>query len=104
MLKTEIGDKILLNSTPRLIKISSDSYILSKNPDGHPILFSADCPHQHGIVEELNDESWNCPNHSWSFNPINGKCINAPQESLQSFPVIIEKTKLYAELPENKTF
>ena len=102
-MKTEIGDKSLLNSTPRLIKISSDSYILSKDPDGHPILFSADCPHQHGIVEELNDESWNCPNHGWSFNTITGKCINAPQESLQTFPVIIEKTKLFAELPENKS-
>jgi CMP-N-acetylneuraminate monooxygenase len=102
-LKIEIGDKSLLHSTPSLIKISSDFYILSKDSDGHPILFSADCPHQHGIVEELNDESWNCPNHNWSFNPTNGKCINAPQESLQTFPVIIEKTKLFAELPENKT-
>jgi len=103
-LKTEIGDTSLLSTTPTIIKISSDSYILSKDSDDNPILFSADCPHQHGIVEDLNDKSWICPNHNWSFNPDNGKCINAPQERLETFPVIIEKTKLFAELPEKKIF
>lgn len=101
-MKTKIGDKSLLESTPILIKIQTDSYILSKNSNGHPILFSADCPHQHGIVEDLNNESLTCPTHNWSFNPTNGKCINAPQESLHSFSVIIEKNNLFAELPENK--
>ena len=101
-MKTEIGDKILLDSTPKLVKIDTEFYILSKNADGSPILFSADCPHQHGIVEELNDDSWRCPNHGWTFNPSNGKSINAPQACLQPFPVTIEKKKLFAELPENK--
>ena len=94
-MKTEIGDKILLDSTPKLVKIDTEFYILSKNADGSPILFSADCPHQHGIVEELNDDSWRCPNHGWTFNPSNGKSINAPQACLQPFPVAIEKKKLF---------
>ena len=103
-MKIEIGDENLLNSTPSLIKINSDYYILSKNLDGTPVLFSADCPHQHGIVEELNEKSWNCPSHNWSFNPINGKCINVPQESLKTFSVVIEKRKLFVELSENKKY
>jgi CMP-N-acetylneuraminate monooxygenase len=101
-LKTEIGNESLLDSTPKLIKINSDYYILSKNLDDSPVLFSADCPHRHGIVEELNEKSWNCPSHNWSFDPVNGKCINAPQESLKSFPVVVEKNKLFVELLENK--
>jgi len=103
MLKTEIGDESLLNSTPKLIKLSSYSYILSKDENNKPVLYSADCPHQHGIVEELTDESWNCPSHRWSFNPKNGKCINAPQESLKTFPLTVEGQKLFVELPDEKT-
>ena len=101
-MKTPIGDKILLTSLPKLIKVDSSFYILSKNSDNIPVLFNADCPHQHGIVEELCDDSWRCPNHDWTFDPKTGKCINAPQSKLEFFPVIIEDTKLFVDLPTNK--
>ena len=101
-MKTSIGDKVLLNSTPKLMKIGTLFYILSKKSDNTPILYNADCPHRHGIVEELCDDSWRCPNHGWTFDPKNGKCINAPQSKLESFPVIIEDSKLFVDLPTNK--
>ena len=101
-MKTSIGDKVLLNSTPKLMKIGTLFYILSKKSDNTPILYNADCPHRHGIVEELCDDSWRCHNHGWTFDPKNGKCINAPQSKLESFPVIIEDSKLFVDLPTNK--
>ena len=70
-MKTSIGDKVLLNSTPKLMKIGTLIYILSKKSDNTPILYNADCPHRHGIVEELCDDSWRCPNHGWTFDHKN---------------------------------
>ena len=101
-MKIKIAKKSLLESAPILIKIKTERYILSKNSEGHPVLFSADCPHQHGIVEDLKQNSLTCPLHNWSFNPKSGQSFNAPQESLQSFSVSIEKNDLFADLPENK--
>ena len=40
---------------PKLIDIQGQSYIISKNEEGIPILFSASCPHQNNVVSELHD-------------------------------------------------
>jgi len=40
----------ILNKVPKLIDIQGQSYIISKNEEGIPILFSASCPHQNNVV------------------------------------------------------
>lgn len=94
-----IGDKSLLSKTPMLITLEGDPYILTKDKNNFPILFSAVCPHQHNVVEELKDDVWRCPSHGWTFDPVTGKSINAPQKNLTKIPIRIENELLYAKLP-----
>lgn len=99
-MKILVGSKSLLDNTPHLIDIEGNPYILTKDLHKTPILYSAICPHQHNVVKELNEKIWLCPSHGWTFDPLSGCSVNAPQQSLQSFPVIIEGNSVYADLPE----
>jgi CMP-N-acetylneuraminate monooxygenase len=94
----------ILNKVPKLIDIQGQSYIINKNEDGIPILFSASCPHQNNVVSELHDTLWKCPSHDWIFNPKTGQSINAPQSCLIKIPIRLENNSLYVEIPdvENK--
>jgi CMP-N-acetylneuraminate monooxygenase len=99
-LKILVGSKSLLDNTPNLLDIEGNPYILTKDLHKTPILYSAICPHQHNVVKELNENIWRCPSHGWTFDPLSGCSVNAPQQSLQSFPIIIEGDSVYADLPE----
>ena len=99
-----ILSSIILNEVPKLIDIKGQSYIINKNDDGIPILFSASCPHQNNVVSELDDIPWKCPSHDWTFNPKTGQSINAPQSCLTKIPIRLENNSLYVTIPdvENK--
>ena len=93
----------ILNQVPKLIDIKGQSYILSKNEDGTPILFSASCPHQNNVVSELHDTTWRCPSHDWKFNPKTGQSINAPQSCLTKIPIRLEENSLYVTILDVQT-
>ena len=90
----------ILNKVPKLIDIQGQSYIISKNEEGIPILFSASCPHQNNVVSELHDTPWKCPSHDWTFNPKTGQSINAPQSCLTKIPIRLEENSLYVTIPD----
>lgn len=97
-----LGPKSILQNAPKLIEIEGEPYILTKDHEGNPVLFSAICPHQHNIVKELNDECWRCPTHYWTFDPNSGKSINAPPSALKKFQIKIEKNFLYATIQKQR--
>ena len=90
----------ILNKVPKLIDIQGQSYIISKNEEGIPILFSASCPHQNNVVSELHDTPWKCPSHDWTFNPKTGQSINAPQSCLTKIPIRLEENSLHVTIPD----
>jgi CMP-N-acetylneuraminate monooxygenase len=90
----------ILNKVPKLIDIQGQSYIISKNEEGIPILFSASCPHQNNVVNELHDTPWKCPSHDWTFNPKTGQSINAPQSCLTKIPIRLEENSLHVTIPD----
>ncbi len=98
-MQTRIGEKTLLEKTPKMVKIGEKNWILSRNLNGEPVVYDTICPHQSGIVSEISKDCLRCPNHGWIFQPKSGKCINAPQAHLQSYKVEIKEDSLFAELP-----
>jgi len=101
-MKVFVGSKKILEHTPKLIELSNEKCILHVDTDGNPKLYSADCPHQHGIVEELSSQVFRCPSHGWTYEPSSGRSINAPQACLRSYKIFLEDDKLFAEIPSKK--
>ena len=50
-MKVFVGDKKILEHTPKLIEVSNEKCILHIDTNGKPKLYSADCPHQHGTLK-----------------------------------------------------
>jgi len=73
---TDIGDNSILTNIPKIIHINEQPYILNKNQEGKIFLYNAICPHQHGIVDEINEDVWRCPSHGWTYTPENGKILH----------------------------
>ena len=101
-MKVFVGNKKILEHTPKLIEVSNEKCIIHVDTNGKPKLYSADCPHQHGIVEELNSQVFRCPSHGWTYEPSSGRSINAPQACLRSYKIFLEDDKLFAEIPLKK--
>ena len=95
-----LGSITLLQNIPKLINIKDEPYILTKNDNGEPLLYSAICPHQHNVVKDLKKDEWRCPSHEWTFKPDSGKCINVPSSSLKKIKIQIKKNFLYASIEE----
>ena len=92
-----IGSINDLKNTPKIIKIANRPFILDLVKD-QVKLFSADCPHMHGIVSEVNQNVYRCPSHKWVFEPNSGRCTNAPTESLKLYELVIEGENIFAEI------
>ena len=90
----------ILNELPKLIDIQGQSYIIDKNEEGVPILFSASCPHQNNVVSEIDNTHWKCPSHNWTFNQKTGQSINAPQSCLTKVPIRLKDNFLYITIPD----
>jgi CMP-N-acetylneuraminate monooxygenase len=93
-----IGPKSILENVPKIIELDKEPYILSKDNNGNPILYSAICPHQHNVVKDLKKDVWRCPSHEWIFNPNSGNCINVPSESLKKIKIEIKENFLYTSI------
>ena len=103
-MKYKIGSVDILKKLPTLIQLNGRPYILSLSSDQSPILFSAICQHQNGIVSELKKDKLRCPNHGWEYDPSHGKATNVPDKCLESFSVINKDNFLYVDLPFQKTY
>jgi len=90
----------ILNVIPKLIDIKGQSYIITKNDNGDPILYSASCPHQNNVVSEINETIWRCPSHDWKFNPKTGQSINSPQSCLTKIPLRLEGDIVHVTIPD----
>jgi CMP-N-acetylneuraminate monooxygenase len=95
----EIGNEQILNEIPKLINIKGKPFILTKDKNENPIAYSAICPHFHGVVDEIDSDDWRCPQHGWTFDSKNGKCINSPPAYLTPYPIIKQGNKLFIDLP-----
>jgi len=58
------------------------------------------CPHAGGTLEdgEIKKNVLMCIWHGWKFNLKTGRCLNHPEEAVQTFPLIIEKNNIYIEI------
>ncbi|WP_081927504.1 Rieske 2Fe-2S domain-containing protein [Halobellus rufus] len=99
-MSTRIGPDSLLKNLPQSVKISGREYIISRNPDGDPIIFSSECPHQGSVVEVANEECLRCPRHQWEFDPETGDSTTVPNESLSTYDLNHQDGHLYADLPQ----
>ena len=96
----KIGSKDILEKIPLQIELNGRPYILSTDKNSSPVLFSAICPHQNGIVSELKKDKLRCPNHGWEFEPNDGTAMNVPDKCLESFKVKIVENELFVNLPQ----
>ena len=96
-----IGPERMLQDIPKLIQIDGNPYIINGKENNEPVLYSAICPHMHGTVSELGRDLWRCPNHLWTYNPVDGKGISSPHSCLESFPVKIRNGELFTNISTN---
>jgi CMP-N-acetylneuraminate monooxygenase len=95
-----IGPTSLLEDLPQSVEVSGREYILSRDVEGHPIIFSSECPHQGGTVEVIDDECLRCPRHQWEFDPETGDSTTVTSESLPTYELNQRDGYLYADLPQ----
>jgi CMP-N-acetylneuraminate monooxygenase len=98
-MSTRIGPDSLLEDLPRSVEVGGRKYILSRNIDSHPIIFSSECPHQGGTVEVIDNECLQCPRHQWEFDPETGDSTVAGA-SLPTYELNQWDGYLYADLPQ----
>lgn len=93
-----IGSDSLLDELPQEIEINNKDYILSKNVNNDPTLFSTECPHRGGKVQ-VEDNCLRCPWHDWEFDDETGNVTNKPDEQQLSIHEVVQKDSgLYANI------
>lgn len=102
-MSVRVGPVSILDDLPRSVEINGQEYILSRNSDGCPIIFSSECPHQGGTVEVVDDECLRCPRHNWDFDPESGKSTTVTNESLSTYELDQRDEYLYADIPQPDT-
>lgn len=93
----DLGLETSFVSLPAPITVEGRSYYLVRGEDGYQLL-STICPHQGGEIKDAGS-CFECPYHGWRFEHDTGRCINAPNERLSSFPVTVRGRRLFAEVP-----
>lgn len=94
---TVIGALDLLEDAPRVVSVDDRRYVLSRNEDGDPVLFSAVCPHQGGRVGVVDQSTLRCPNHRWEFDPHTGDPTRG-HTPLEQYDVTVTDGELRAAL------
>lgn len=102
-MSVRVGPDSLLDHLPQSVEVGGNEYILSRDADGRPLLFSSECPHQGGTVQVLDDECLRCPRHTWDFDPETGDATNVSNESLPSYSLHRRDGYLYADIPQADT-
>lgn len=86
-------------SVPAPVELDGRHYFVTRDDRGYHLL-STVCPHKGGQVADEGEEL-RCPKHGWRFDRLSGQCLNAPSESLTSFPASERDGRLVAELPQH---
>lgn len=91
-----IGPTELLEEAPTTVTIDGTRYILHRDDNGDPVLYSAVCPHQHGRVKVVDESTFLCPNHRWKFDSTTGECVSGGEGSLDAYEVTVVDGELRA--------
>jgi CMP-N-acetylneuraminate monooxygenase len=97
---TCIGSDSLLEDLPQSVEVDGKEYILSRNVDDHPVIFSSECPHQGATVKVADDKCLRCPRHNWEFDPESGESTTVQNETLATYELDRHDGHLYADLPQ----
>ena len=97
-MRIKIGGTNILEDIPRKIEIKNKPYIINKNEKNEYVIFDAVCPHFNGVVSEISNKTWRCPNHGWTFDSKTGDSLNSTKH-LHSYPIQILENELFVELP-----
>jgi len=97
-MRIKIGETDILEDIPRKIEIKNKPYIINKNDKNEYVIFDAVCPHFNGVVSEISEKTWRCPNHGWTFDSKTGDSLNSTKH-LHSYPIQILENELFVELP-----
>ena len=92
----DLGPESSYTKFPVEISRGDQSYYLVRGKKGY-LLLSTTCPHYGGRVADQGT-TFRCPEHGWRFEHTEGECINGPRSRMVSFPVIVEKGHLIADL------
>ena len=84
---------------PSLVGEGRRSYFLVKQGDAFALL-SNTCPHERGSVYDKGT-CFECPLHGWQFDRRTGRCLNEPDRSLASLPVVVQDGVLFADIPHH---
>lgn len=98
-----IGPESLLEDFPQSVEVNGREYILSRDSETRPIIFSSECPHQGGTVEVVDDGCLQCPRHKWEFDLETGESTTVTSESLTTYELNSRDGYLYADLPHADT-
>lgn len=97
-MSTALAPVTVLEDAPKVVESDGKRYILGRNEDGQPRLYSAVCPHQRGRVRVAGEDRLLCPNHRWEFDAHTGDCMTVEDERLTEFDVEVRDGTLYADL------
>lgn len=95
--ETRIGPAELLNEVPTVVVLDGGRFILSRNEDDDPVLYSAVCPHQGGRVMVADESTLRCPTHRWEFDAASGACILRGDEPLTVYDVRVADGSLLTD-------
>lgn len=95
-----VGPDSLLEDLPESVEISGQEYIVNKNTNGDPIVFSAECPHMGATVEVVDEDCLRCPRHQWEFDPETGGSTTVSSESLSTYEVNQRDGYLFVDIPQ----
>lgn len=99
-MSVRVGPDSILNELPQSVEISGQMYIVSRDTNGSPIVFSSECPHQGGLVEVIDEDCLRCPTHNWEFDPETGDSTTVTTESLTTYRIRRRDGYLIADIPQ----
>jgi nitrite reductase/ring-hydroxylating ferredoxin subunit len=86
----------------RLLEVEHGGQLFAVcNFDGEIRATSGICPHHGGPLGQgaLDGPLITCPWHMWQFDSATGACASIPDLCIPVYPVRIEKTEIFVELP-----
>ena len=99
-MRYEVGSINILKDLPKFVEIENKPYIISEDSKKQLIAYSAVCPHQGGVVNDVQKNNLRCPSHEWNFNPKNGNCSNITNASLEQIKIEIDNDQIFIHLDE----
>ncbi len=92
-----------LNQIPEwdILKVKVEETSLILNRQGMNVTcYRNACTHLEYPIDmgKVNNGIITCPFHKYQFRLDSGKCLNAPADSLESYPIKIEGDRVFVEI------